>query len=78
MLTRFHVENFRCLRAVDVPLRPLTVLIGPNDSGKSAFLEAVRRLFDPQPRFAAEDVWRREDKEVHLRGEFTDVTSSEF
>lgn len=44
MLERIKIENFRCLRKVDVPLRPLTVLIGPNDSGKSAFLMALHYL----------------------------------
>lgn len=44
MLTRFSMANFRCFRAVDVPLRPLSVLVGPNDSGKSAFLQALARV----------------------------------
>ncbi|MAE72314.1 MAG: hypothetical protein CME06_17830 [Gemmatimonadetes bacterium] len=43
-LTRVRIENYRCLREVDVPLAPLTVLIGPNDSGKSTFLGALERL----------------------------------
>jgi ABC-type branched-subunit amino acid transport system ATPase component len=41
MITRMAVENFKALRRVEVDLGPLTVLIGPNDSGKSSFLEAV-------------------------------------
>lgn len=41
MLTRIEIQNFRCFRSVDVPLRPLTVLIGANDSGKSNFLAAI-------------------------------------
>src|SRR2546422_4053167 len=44
MLNRLTIKNFRCFRSVDVPLRPLTILIGPNDSGKSAFLTAVAYL----------------------------------
>ena len=44
MLQKVHIENFRCLRNVTVPLRPLTILIGPNDSGKSAFLGALEFL----------------------------------
>jgi predicted ATPase len=46
MLTHVHIENFRCLHAVDAALAPLTVLIGQNDTGKSAFLEALRLPFD--------------------------------
>ena len=36
MLRNFHVENFKCLRDVAVELEPFTVLIGPNDSGKTS------------------------------------------
>src|SRR6516165_4224968 len=44
MLTRLHVENYKCLRDVTVDLGKFTILIGPNDSGKSSFLEVVRTL----------------------------------
>lgn len=41
MIGRFHVENFKCLRDVTVDFAPFTVLIGPNDSGKSSLLQAI-------------------------------------
>ena len=41
MITKFHIENFKCLRDVTVELKPLTVLIGKNDTGKTSFLEAL-------------------------------------
>jgi predicted ATPase len=44
MLTRIHIENYKCLRDVTVDLAPFTVLIGPNDSGKSSLLDALRQL----------------------------------
>jgi predicted ATPase len=44
MLNRVKVQNFKCLRDVDVELGPFTVLIGPNDSGKSSFLAALQLL----------------------------------
>src|SRR5438552_253971 len=44
MISHMTVENFKALRRVDVDLGPFTVLIGPNDSGKSSFLEAVFAL----------------------------------
>jgi predicted ATPase len=44
MLERIHIENYKCLRDVTVDLGPFTVLIGPNDSGKSSFLKAIRAL----------------------------------
>jgi predicted ATPase len=45
MLERVSIKNFRCLKSVAVELRPLTVLIGANDTGKSAFIAALRVLF---------------------------------
>lgn len=42
MLTRAEIKGFKCLRDVSVDLRPFNVLIGPNDSGKSSFLQALR------------------------------------
>ncbi len=41
-LHQLGVHNFRCFRSVQVNLRPLTVLIGRNDTGKSAFLDALQ------------------------------------
>lgn len=41
MLKRVQIENYRCFRHVDVPLKPLTVLIGTNNTGKSNFLSAI-------------------------------------
>jgi len=42
MLTRIHIENYKCLRDVTVDLGDFTILIGPNDSGKSSLLEVIR------------------------------------
>ena len=40
-LKSIHIENFRSLRDVTLPLKPLTVLVGPNASGKSNTLRAL-------------------------------------
>jgi predicted ATPase len=61
MLQSMKIENFRALRLVDVPLRPLTVLIGPNDSGKSAFLAAIQYLINGI-QFQKWDHWRHDIK----------------
>jgi predicted ATPase len=44
VIQRVQIENFRALTGVDVELRPLTILVGPNDSGKSSFLDAINRI----------------------------------
>lgn len=41
MIEHVKITGFRALANVDVPLRPLTVLIGSNDTGKSSFLRAL-------------------------------------
>lgn len=57
MLQQVNIKGFRCLRRVNVPLRPLTILIGPNDSGKSVFLLALRHLAEVVA-FQRRDYWR--------------------
>jgi predicted ATPase len=41
MYKKFRVQNFMCLKDVTVDLEPLTVFIGPNSAGKSAFFKAL-------------------------------------
>lgn len=41
---RLQVENFACVKSVDVSLTPLHAFIGPNDSGKSTLLRAIMYL----------------------------------
>ncbi len=42
MFAKFRVQNFMCLKNVCVELEPLTIFIGPNSSGKSAFFKALK------------------------------------
>src|SRR5580692_3282660 len=44
MLERIHIQNYKCLRDVEVELGDFTILIGPNDSGKSSFLDVIKTL----------------------------------
>ena len=46
MITRVRVKNFRSLADIDVTLGPLTVLVGRNGAGKSAFLDVMRFVRD--------------------------------
>ena len=43
-LTRVTAKGFRSLAGVDVPLGPLTVLVGPNGSGKTNVLNVLQLL----------------------------------
>lgn len=45
MLQKFYVNNYKCLVDVEIPLTPIHVIIGQNDSGKTSVLEAILALF---------------------------------
>ena len=74
VLEHVHIKNFLSLRDVQIPLRRLTVLVGPNASGKSNILNALyllRRMMvheDP-PRLEAiqESLWAGGADHVTLR-----------
>jgi predicted ATPase len=41
MLTKLRVKNYKSLEDVIIPLRPLTVFVGPNNAGKSNVLDCL-------------------------------------
>ena len=44
MITRLDLERFKCFRSLQLPLAPLTLLSGPNASGKSSVMQALGLL----------------------------------
>ncbi len=44
LLEKVHIKNFLSLRDVELPLKPLTVLVGPNACGKTNVMKALRLL----------------------------------
>lgn len=46
VVRRVRVQNFKSIKACDVTLGPLAILVGPNGSGKSNFLDALRFTSD--------------------------------
>ena len=60
-LAQLKVANFRRLSSVTLEFRPgLNVIVGPNNIGKSAVVDALRALLagadDPYPRFTTDDL----------------------
>ncbi|WP_342659089.1 ATP-dependent endonuclease (plasmid) [Sphingomonas sp. NY01] len=60
-LAELKIANFRRLSSVTLEFRPgLNVIVGPNNIGKSAVVDALRALLagadDPYPRFTADDL----------------------
>lgn len=45
-ITRLRLKNWRNFRTLDIPLREVTYLLGPNASGKSNLLDVFRFLRD--------------------------------
>jgi hypothetical protein len=39
---RVSIENFRCIKSIDIQLSASSVIIGENNAGKTAFLDAIR------------------------------------
>lgn len=80
MISRVQVLNYGCLRYVDVPLGRFHVLIGPNASGKSTLMDAIKFVSDVvrdgvdaavQTRTAnfADLIWGRPDNPAEQRFE---------
>jgi predicted ATPase len=44
MITSLHLHNFKAFENLDLELRPITLILGPNNSGKSSILSALRVL----------------------------------
>lgn len=45
-VTRVRIQNFKSIKACDLQLGSLAILVGPNGSGKSNFLDALRFTTD--------------------------------
>ena len=46
MITLVEARNYRCLKDVHRPLKPFQILVGPNASGKTTFLDVIGFLRD--------------------------------
>lgn len=58
MINKLSIVHFKAIAAATVPLGPITVLVGPNDSGKSTILQALMALSrtGSPKRFSAEQL----------------------
>ena len=67
MITNITLENFKCFRQVSINPKRLTVLIGPNGTGKSSILQALLLL----KQSVGEDG-------IHFQGELVNFPSEFF
>ena len=61
MIRRIEVLNYRCLRYVSQPLEHFHVLVGPNASGKSTFLDVLGLIRDLLTKGLDDAILARED-----------------
>ena len=72
-LSHVHIANFRSIRELDLDIPPFAVLVGPNGSGKTNFVQALTLLgdvlqhgsTDPVEALGWESVVRRAKKRAH-------------
>ena len=70
-LEKVRIKNFLSLHDVELPLKPLTVLVGPNASGKSNILNALgllkRMMIEselPPVKFIRDSLWAGEANQI--------------
>ena len=64
------IENFRCFGDQQtVPLAPLTLLVGPNSTGKTSFMALIRAMWDVAFRNAVPNFM----EEPYNLGSFQDI-----
>ncbi len=70
-LQKIHIKNFLSLRDVELPLKRLTVLVGPNACGKSNLMKALRLLREmmideelPSVKTIQESLWAGEANHI--------------
>ncbi len=74
MLRKITIKDFKSYREGDLPLAPLTVMIGANASGKSNAIEGLRLLsWLAQGRKLSEIRYSVQDSERVVRGRLTEL-----
>lgn len=71
-LSKLTISNFRHLSNVTLHfVKGLNVILGPNNIGKSAVVDALRSLLagheDPYPRITADDIHRPRDSKTNRK-----------
>lgn len=75
-LANVHVEGFRCLNNVEVPIDDLSILLGGNNAGKSSFLRALDFFFNGA-QLVQDDVFGGSDRPIAVELTFTDLKAAD-
>jgi putative ATP-dependent endonuclease of OLD family len=77
-ISRIEVENFRALTHCAVNVDALTAIIGMNNAGKSAFLQAIRLFFDNAPKVDDDDFSKNNTAQaIDITLHFAELTPEE-
>lgn len=74
-MVKVRVENFQSIKKAEIEVNGFTVVTGPNNSGKSALMRAIRGAFTNAP---AASYVRHGAKSLSVRLEFDDGQSLEW
>jgi len=55
-ITRIKIQNFRCIKELQLDFSNYNVFVGKNNAGKSNILDAIRIACDPSIKFTSTDV----------------------
>jgi hypothetical protein len=78
IISRLHVQRFRSIYDETLECDPLTILIGRNGAGKSAFIQALRVFMDTSATLRDEDYYNRSAQEqVLIEVTFSTLTFEE-
>ncbi|MAJ08512.1 AAA family ATPase [Ponticaulis sp.] len=77
-IKRLHVQNYKCLQDCSITFEKLTLIMGENNAGKSAFLKALDTFFGSETSLDADDYFqRRVDEPVLISVTFYNLTDQE-
>jgi len=78
IIKSIHVRNFRSIRDETLQCENLTVLVGTNGSGKSSFLKALEKFYNPNARYTENDFYAQDTSQnITIRVTFTGLTTEE-
>lgn len=73
-----HVKNFRCLKDVFVPCDALTVLVGPNGTGKSCLIRVLHLFYNTNIKVEERDYYDNDvSQDISITVHFTDLSDLE-
>ena len=68
-ISRVYIKNFRSIEEIDITLQPLCAFIGPNNSGKSNILDAIKLVLGqtyPTIRSFSERDYRNHNQDIDI------------